>query len=168
MNDLNDLRQRRHKTLSDLEHFEECCLGQAKLTPHEYRLLNEELSISAVLHIGSYRLDKRGTDTHLVWCAPDDEEYDLGSVQKMDVMHQYPGFSRMRTLALGHEKVMETKRIETENGNHLSMVEMMDGSIGYGPNYKIALRNAALKMHLKNQFEKANPKGIWKIFYGRA
>lgn len=168
MGKVRELEQRRDKTLGDLQEFEDFCRGETQLTPHEYRILNEELSISAVLHIGSYTLDKRDNDTHLMWQAPDGQEYDLGSIQKMNVMNQYPGFSRTCTLALGHKDVRDARIIEADNGKQISCVEMHDGSIGYGPNYKIALRNAALKMHLKTQFEQANPKGIWKLFYGRA
>ncbi|MEM7651080.1 MAG: hypothetical protein AAF204_03235, partial [Pseudomonadota bacterium] len=48
----------------------------------------------------------------------------------------------------------------------VTIVRMKDGTSGVGPDYKMALRNASLKMHLKLAFEKANKADIWKKYYG--
>jgi hypothetical protein len=155
--------------LAGLEEFESFCLGKKRLTPDEVQTLNEQLSIGAIMLVGKYRLQKTGVETHLLWLSPDKCEHDLGPIDKLNVMRDCPGFHRSRSLALGHRHVEESGQIHVpENQSHISMVKMKDGSTGYGPNYKVALRNAALKMHLKGAFERANPGGLWKLFYGNA
>lgn len=156
--------------LSSLEEFEGFCLGKKRLTPEEVQELNEQLSLGAIIHVGKYRFQKIENETHLFWVSPDDRtEHNLGPVDKLNVMRDCPGFHRARSLALGQSHVETSGQVPDANGySHVSMVKMKDGSTGYGPNYKMALRNAALKMHLKGAFKRANPGGIWKLFYGNA
>jgi hypothetical protein len=152
-----------------LEDFENVCLGRGHLTPQQFAALNTELSIETVLKIGKNRLERRPDGEHLIWTAPDNTEHDLGPVNDLNVARDYPGFHRTRSLSLGHEHVVENEVMHIRAINHnISKVKMKDGSIGYGPNYKIALRNAALRMHLKDEFARANPFNIWKMFYGNA
>lgn len=154
--------------LGNIEEFEKFCLGKRRMSPEELRNLNEELSLGAIVFVGKHRFDKRGDDTHLLWTAPDKMEHDLGPIEKLNV-RDCPGFHRTRSLALGHELVETASQIAVPTtGNNISVVKMKDGTVAYGLDYKMALRNAALKMRLKSAFARANPSGIWKIFYGNA
>jgi hypothetical protein len=155
--------------LARLQNFESFCLGEKYMTPDEVTALNEELSIGAIMHIGKYRFVREDDEVRLIWTSPDKCQHDLGPVNRLKVMRDCPGFHRTRSLALGQEHVETSGQIEVRTLNgYISMVKMKDGSTGYGPNYKVALRNAALKMHLKSAFEKANPSSLWKMFYSHA
>ena len=148
MYELEALNISTKQTSANLEEFESFCLGEKHLSPEKFRLLNIELSIGAVLHVGRryWRDDDDGR--HLIWEGTDEREHDLGSITNMHVMRDYPGFNRTRTLALGHDHVESHEVIEGDSFGSITQVKMKDGTIGVGPNYKMALRNAVLKMHL--------------------
>ncbi|MGB4056996.1 MAG: hypothetical protein WBK77_02805, partial [Alphaproteobacteria bacterium] len=166
---LHSFETDKQQILLHLENFEHFCLGKKYLSPGEVQSLNEELSIGAIVHIGKYKLQKKGEDVYVVWRSPDGGEHDLGPIDKLNVMRDCPGFHRSRSLALGHDYVETSGQVTASDGHsQVSVVKMKDGSTGYGPNYKVALRNAALKMHLKGAFERANPSGLWKMIYGNA
>ena len=152
-----------------IETYEQFCLGRKAMTPEQFTSINEELSISAVLAIGKNRVERREDGQHLIWIAPDKSEHDLGPVDNVNVMRDYPGFHRTRSLCLGQSHVDGNDVVHVPAiDRHISVVRLKDGSTGYGPNYKLALRNAALKMYLKKEFERVNPLNIWKIFYANA
>jgi hypothetical protein len=166
---LRSLRIKAAQINALLDDFEGFCLGKRHLRPEQFIEINEELSIGAVLSIGRNRLEWHADGNHLIWTAPDRTEHDLGALEKINVMRDYPGFHRGRSLCLGHDDVSENDVLNAPGGHwNISMVKLKDGSTGYGPNYKIALRNAALKMHLKRQFALANPMNFWKNFCGNA
>lgn len=152
-----------------LEDFEEFCLGKKFMSPQQFSALNEELSIGAVLKVGKNRMERREDGNHLMWTAPDGSEHDMGPVDHLNVSRDYPGFHRARSLLLGQGDVVENDVIHVNaTDKNISKVRMKDGSVGYGPNYKIALRNAVLRMHLKKEFKRANPLNLWKMLYGHA
>lgn len=166
---LQTLKIHPKKVFECLKEFELFCLGETKITPEKFKNLNKELSVSAVLHIGRRRVEKNTDGKHLIWISPDQREHDLGSIHDVNVFRDYPGFNRTRSLSLGHDQVVESKIIGVPPlHNKITVVKLKDGSTGIGPNYKMALRNASLKMHLKKAFEKSNPPDLWKMFYGNA
>ena len=155
------------KVLKHLKDFELFCLDELFLSPDSFKVLNEELSLSAVLHVGKryYRKDSDGK--HLIWKGLDKREYDLGPLHDMNIMRNYPGFHKTRTLALAGNKVEKIDIIQSpKKRNTITVVTMKDGTAGLGTDYKTALRNAALKMHLKGAFKKANKDDLWKKYYG--
>jgi hypothetical protein len=162
------LQVKPEKVLRRLKDFELFCLGEKQMTPEHFQTLNEELSMSAVLHIGSryYRKDIDGK--HLIWRGHDSREHDLGRIDDLKIRNKGPGFHRITTNALAGDHVKKTDVIDLPKSNHhqITVVELKDGTNGIGPNYKTALRNAALKMHLKCAFEKANKSDVWKRYYG--
>lgn len=161
------LRIKPEKILRRLKDFELFCLGEKRLTPENFRTLNEELSLSAVLHIGKRHFRREADGKHLIWEGLDNREHDLGPIDNLDITHTCPGFHKTRTLALAGDNVLESDILTVPPMNkHVTIVRMKDGTSGVGPNYKMALRNAALKMYLKCEFEKANQQDIWKKYYG--
>ncbi len=155
--------------LSKLREFEACCLEGSSLSPEEFKSLNIELSIGAILHVGKRRFLKKIDGKHLLWTGLDNREYDLGPVHKLDVMHYAPGFHRSCTMSLGNNLVKDNSILEIKNTKkQVSIVYLKDGSVGVGPNYKMALRNAVLKMHLSKNFMFSSPPDAWKEFYGNA
>lgn len=157
------------KILDQLDQFEKFCLGQEVLHPSKFRDLNNELSVSAVLMIGKLRFQKHNNVRHAIWLGLDEQEYDLGNADDINVMRDYPGFHAARSMALGHNHVAETKFIEHPRGDgSLCEVIMKDGSRAIGPNYRMALRNAALRMHIKNQFNKLSLARVWFGIWGHA
>jgi len=166
---LQSLQINPKKILAKLNDFENFCLGRRKLSPEEFKILNIELSMGAVLHIGKRRFLKELDGKHLLWTGLDDREYDLGPVHKLDIFHSGPGFHRSSTMSLGNNLVMDNELIEIPAlKKQVSVVRLKNGSVGIGPNYKLALRNAALKMHLQKSFSFANPPDAWKEHYGNA
>lgn len=157
------------KILHHIEEFERYCMGKTDLTPARFRSLNEELSIGAVLNIGRHRFVRNEGVKHLIWQGLDGEEYDLGATHRSNVVRDFPGFHGKRSLAVGENLVKENTviKIAGMRGN-LSVVTMQDGSIGIGPNYRMALRNASLKMHLKVRFNRMSLSGIWGMVMGNA
>lgn len=156
------------KVLSRLKDFELFCLGKKELSPEQFKELNKELSVSAVLHIGKRSFRKDIDGKHLIWTGMDEREHDLGPVNNLDVVKEYPGFHRTRSLSLGHDRVTENEIMDVPRHHPVTIVKLADGSTGIAPNYKMALRNAALKMHLKEQFNRKNRMDIWTKFYGHA
>ncbi len=155
--------------LSHIEAFESFCMGEQKFSPAKFRELNEELSVGAVLMIGKYRFQNAPEGKHLYWRGLDDKEYDLGLVNDAKIMRDYPGFHAKRSLSLGNNQVKETKVIDAPNGNgNLSMVILEDGTTGIAPNYRMALRNAAMKKHLTQKFNFLSLAYIWKKVLGHA
>ena len=143
--------------LAVLEDFELFCLGKKHMSPERFMELNIELSVSAVHSIGRHRYQHSADGRHLLWTGPDEREHDLGPVDEVNVLRNYPGFNRSRTLSLGHDQVAENEVIDVPAlRRQITVVKMKDGSTGVAPNYKMALRNAALKMHLKHQFNRHN------------
>ena len=123
-----------------------------------------------MLHIGRCRIEPREDGRHVIWAAPDLKEYDLGEVDRLNIMRDYPGFHRVHSQALlGREQVEETSLIVVPRiRRNVTVVKMKDGTVGIGPNYRIALRNATLKMHLTRQFERASLSAFWKTLHGHA
>ena len=169
MFELRELKIDPKKVMNKLNEFEKFCLGETILSPEEFNDLNKDLGISAVMHIGKRKLTKGEDGKHLIWTGPDNKKHDLGLIHKLDVMRKGPGFHRSSTNSLGEEIVVENKQIEVPNlKKQVSVVELDDGSVGVGPNYKVALRNAALKKYLKKTFKKSNPPDAWLEHYGNA
>ena len=158
------------KTLLDnVEAFEAFCLGKQKFSPEKFRELNQELSVGAVLMIGKRRYENGPEGKRLIWIGFDEREHDLGYVHDANIMRDYPGFHAKRTLSLGKDLVKESEIIPAPNGNgNLSKVTLVDGSIGIAPNYRMALRNAAMKMHLTNKFNHFSLAGLWQMVWGHA
>ncbi len=155
--------------LEYIDKLEAFCLGDEPFTPAKFREINEVLSIGAVLMLGKHRYQKSSKGKKLVWKGLDNCEYDMGFIHDADVMRNYPGFNAKYTKALGGDLVHENKIISVPNRKgSLSVVIMKDGSKGIGPNYRIALRNAALKMHLKSKFNYFSLANIWKQILGHA
>lgn len=168
MIDLLSLRAKKDEVMVLLKDYEAFCLGKKQLTPEQFYEINRELCLCAALNIGRNRIERREDGSHLIWIAPDKSVHDLGTLENIDPRN-YPGFHRGRSLSLAQDSVASHELIEVpEAKRHTTMVRMKDGSAGYGPNYKQALRNAALKMSLKSQFDWANPKNLWSMFYGSA
>ena len=72
-------------------------------------------------------------------------------------------------MALAGDKVAESKVIHIAGvKGSVTVVTMLDGSVGVGPNYRMALRNAALKMHLKSYFNRLSLASIWGRIMGHA
>lgn len=166
---LHNLQINPKKVLSKLSDFENFCLGRLNLTPTEFTDLNMELSMGAVFHIGKRRFAKELDGKHLLWTGLDDREYDLGPVHKLDIFHYGPGFHRNATMSLGHDLVENNEVMQIPGlKKQISVVKLKNGSIGVGPNYKVALRNAAIKMYLEKEFRRANPLDGWKAHYGNA
>ncbi len=161
---LENVRPTAKKMLNHVDMFEEFCLGKRSYTPSTFRTINEKLSLGAVLMLGKHRYQKERDGNHLIWKGLDQREHDLGPVHEANIMRDFPGFNRKRSLSLGRDNVKETQIVPHPNGKGtLSIVIMKDGSVGIGPNYRIALRNAALRMHLKTRFNFASLFTLWKI-----
>lgn len=155
--------------LSRLKRFELYCLGKGHLSPEEFTALNIELSIDAVEHVGNHFVRDCMDGKHLIWTGADKSEHDLGLTDEQNVMRDYPGFNRLRSLSLGHNLVSSNETIDIPGlRRQMTVVKMNDGSTGVAPNYKMALRNASLKMHLKEEFNAKNGKGAFDAIYGRA
>lgn len=169
MFELQSLQLNPKKVLRKLNDFENFCLGSLNLSPKQFTELNKDLSISAVLHIGKRRFLKSLDGKHLLWTGLDDREYDLGPIHKLNIFNFGPGFHRGTTMSLGNNLVTHNETLEIPHlKKQVSVVKLKNGSVGVGPNYKVALRNAAIKMHLSNRFKQANPPDAWKEHYGNA
>ena len=142
-------------------------MGDKKISPSRFREINAELSVGAVLLIGKHRFYKNEQGKGLVWRSPDGHEFDMGNIQDINVMRDYPGFHATRSLALGNKDVAENKIVKKGNSN-VTMVTMKDGSTGIGPNYRIALRNAAMRMYLKKHLNRFNIFSIFDRMWGHA
>jgi len=139
------------------------CTGETVLSPEKFMALNKELSYSAVIHIGKHHFKNDRDGRHLIWTDLAEQEHDLGTVKDTNIFHEYPGFHKLRTHALGNQDVAETQVIElASQKKQVTVVKMKDGTSGVGPNYRIALRNAALKVHLKKEFQKASGWRFWE------
>lgn len=162
-------RNRAARILAMIHDFEMFCMGTKNFSPAQYRSINEDLSIGAVLHIGKCRFESREDGRHVIWSAPDLRDYDLGAIDQLNVMRDYPGFHRTHSLALGHDKVADAHLMVVPRlRRNVTVVTMKDGTVGIGPNYRVALRNAALKMHLTRAFEEASLNAFWKRLHGQA
>jgi len=163
------LQMKPEKVLRRLKDFELFCLGEKKLSPENFKTLNEELSLSAVLHIGKRHFRREADGKHLIWQAPDNREHDIGRIDDLNIRQTCPGFHKVRTLALSGGDMIESDEITLPNmKKQVTIVKMKDGTTGIGPNHKMALRNAALKMYLRAAFEKNNKQDIWKRYYGNS
>jgi len=166
---VNHAKPTAKKLLNHVEVFEAFCMGEQALSPTQFREINEELSIGAVLMLGKYRHQKSQDGHHLLWSGLDGREHDLGLVENANITRDYPGFHAKRTLSLGNNLVSETQIIASPNGRkNLSKITMEDGSIGIAPNYRMALRNAAIKMHLSNKFNYFSLSHLWNKVWGHA
>lgn len=169
MMNIENVRPTPRKILTHLEEFERYCMGDARISPVQFRDLNAELSISAVLMIGKRRYVQNPSGKHLLWRGLDEHEYDLGPLHNTNVVRDYPGFHGKRSLSLGNDLVTESKVIHIPGARgNLTMVTLSDGSTGVGPDYRMALRNASLKMHIKPHFNKMSLSFIWQNLWGRA
>lgn len=155
--------------LQYLESFEEFCRGGLNMTPQSFREINHELSIGAVMHIGKHRFKVSDNNMHLYWQGLDEREHDLGPVHNANIIRDYPGFHKSRTHALGHEDVVSDsiEKVKGRRGTY-TVVTLKDGTEGVGPNYNLALRNAALKLVLKSAFNRASLFSYWTRFWGNA
>ena len=166
---LESTRPSSKKILRDIEAFERHCIGENRMTPEEFRTINIELSVGAVLTIGKYRLKKFEEGKRVFWSGPDGHEYDLGFVNDINALRDYPGFHGQRSVALADNKVADSKIVHMASAQgSVSIVTMLDGSVGVGPNYRLALRNAALKMHLKSYFNRISLASLWGRVMGHA
>lgn len=153
-----------------LEAFEQFCMGERHLSPEDFTDINKELSIGAVLCIGRHAFKNNRDGRHLIWIDLTDRRHDLGEVTNLNVMSECPGFHRGRTLALTKDADVATTEIidVPPYRRQMTKVVLEDGSHGIGPDYKMALRNAALKKHLKSQFNKARGFSFWDLLGGSA
>lgn len=157
------------RILERLKEFEMFCMGERHLSPEKFTSLNRDLSLSAILYIGKHRYKTGPDGEHLIWIDLENREHDLGALEDLDVFRECPGFHKTRTQGLGNADVVETLIVEVPSPRRqATMVKLKDGTTGVGPNYKLALRNAALKRHLKSSFKQASGWNIWKMFYGNA
>ncbi|HOO82024.1 MAG TPA: hypothetical protein PK513_05945 [Alphaproteobacteria bacterium] len=155
------------KVLQRLKDFELFCLGEKNLSPEMFKGLNEDLSLSAILHIGKRHFRRDIDGNHLIWQGLDKREHDLGPIDDLKITQACPGYHKARTLALAGDDVLGSDIVNIPtHKRQVVIVKMKDGTSGVGPNYKMALRNAALKMHLKYAFERTNRSDIWKQYYG--
>ncbi|MCC6597707.1 MAG: hypothetical protein IT559_02840 [Alphaproteobacteria bacterium] len=163
------LYRKTDKILERLKEFEMFCMGEKYLTPEKFTSLNKELSISTIMHIGKHRYKTLPDGDHFFWTDLDNREHDLGIADDLNIFQECPGFHKTRTHALGNTDVVETRIVDIPSSRRqATMVVMKDGTTGIAPNYKLALRNAALKRHLKTSFKNASGWNIWKKFYGNA
>ena len=166
---IENARPTAKKLLNHIDTFEEFCLGNRSYTPSIFRTINEELSIGAVLMLGKHRFQKEHDGNHLLWKGLDQCEHDLGPVNETNIMRDFPGFHKRRSLSLGKKDIKETQIVPHPHGKGtLSIVIMNDDTIGIGPNFRIALRNAALRMHLKSRFNFAAMLTTWKVPWGNS
>ncbi len=166
---IENARPTAKRLLHHIEVFEAFCTGDELYTPDKFREINQELSVGAVLMIGRHRYQKDIDGKHLLWRGLDDNEYDLGNVNNANVMRDYPGFHAKRSLSLGSNHVINSEIIPAPHGRgNLCIVTMEDGSTGIAPNYRMALRNAALKMHLTAKFNHFSLANVWNRVWGHA
>lgn len=169
MLNIENARPSSKQILLNLEMFERFCMGDRQFSPSKFREINEELSISAVLLLGKHRFLRHAEGKRLMWRGLDNTEHDLGYTHDAKVMRDYPGFHAQRSLSLGNNLVVDRKIVPITNGRgNVSIVTMEDGSTGLGFNYRIALRNASLKMHLSPQFNFMSLTDIWGRVWGNA
>jgi len=156
--------------LHHIEIFEQFCTGEQRFIPSKYREINQELSVSAVWMLGKRRIvnDNNG-EQRLLWKGLDNREHDLGPTHNANIMRDYPGFHAKRSLSLGHDFVENSEVVDCPKGcGPLSVVTLKDGTKGVGPNYRIALRNASLKMHLSAKFNYFSLSDLWNKVWGTA
>ena len=159
-----------HKQIQNhLEMFERFCLGETRMTSDKFMEINRELSIGAVLLVGARKYHKDNNQKYLIWRGLDNKEHNLGLVHDANILRDYPGFNAQKSNSLGGHHVKEAKIIASPTGKgNISVVTMADGSTGIGPNYRTALRNAALKMEIKKKFNYLSLSSIWKAVWGHA
>lgn len=169
MLNIENARPTAKKILGHINTFENFCMGKTHYSPTEFREINEELSIGAVLMLGKYRYQKSENGKRLLWQGLDAQEYDMGFTHDAHIMRDYPGFNAKRSRSLEGNMVEDSAVIAGPQGKgNLSIVTMKDGTVGIGPNYKIALRNAALKVHLKSKFNHFSLINLFKSLWGSA
>jgi len=169
MTNIESARPTRCKILAHIEEFEKFCTGQKKHTPSEFRKVNRELSIGTALLIGKHRYQRDEEGKRLIWRGLDNKEYDLGHIHDANIMRDYPGFHARHCQSLSANSVQESKVIRIADGKKsITTVTMQDGSTGIGPNYRMALRNAALKMHFKKEFNTFSLSNLWNQVWGHA
>ncbi len=155
--------------LNNIEVFEDFCMGKTKYTPSKFREVNQELSIGAVLLIGKCRYQRDQQGKRIYWKGLDDHEYDLGDVNNVNIMRDFPGFHAKRSLSLGSHHVTNSEILPAPCGKgNICIVTMEDGSVGIAPNYRMALRNAAIKMHLSSKFNYFSLANVWNRVWGNA
>ncbi len=153
---LEHARPTAQKILNHIATFEYSCTGQDRLTPEQFREINEELSISAVLLLGMRRYQKTSEGKRIFWkISSEDEEHDLGFVRDAKVVRDYPGYNCRSSRALAKNIVKSTAIIPSPTGKGtLTEVTLIDGSTAIAPNYRMAVRNAALKMFIQSQYSR--------------
>lgn len=167
MLNIDQAKPTKKQVLKHLETFENYCLGQEHYTPSNFRKINEELSVSTVLWLGKRKYYKDSFGKRIVWRGLDERDYDLGYTHNAKVMRDYPGFHRKSIKALGENEIQEKQIIPIPNQKKTTyMVTLTDGTSGIGHDYRVALRNAVLKRHLKAEFNRVSLTNIWnKIWY---
>ncbi|MBI1301829.1 MAG: hypothetical protein GC137_09270 [Alphaproteobacteria bacterium] len=170
MLNIDDARPTAHQLLDHLDAFERFCMGEGNLSTSDYRAINEELSVGAVLLIGKRRFRRDNYGKKIFWQGLDSRVYDLGYCHDAKIMRDYPGFNAVRSRALDGGFVESTRIEPCRIGRgQISIVTTYDGTQGIGPDYRTALRNAALKMHLKSRFNFAAMANLfWRKFWGHA
>lgn len=157
------------KMLCHINKFESFCMGKASYSPSEFREINEEISVGTVLMLGKYRYQRETDGKRLLWQGLDKQEHDMGLTHDAHVMRDYPGFNAKKSRSLEGNMVADSTVISGPNGKgSLSVVTMKDGTVGIGTDYKIALRNAALKVHLKSSFNRFSLATLFKSIWGSA
>lgn len=148
--------------LKHIEEFEDFCFGQTKFTPEHFRNINQAISIGAALLIGKHRFEKKGIEQHLYWTGIDNEEYYLGPTNNKNITQNFPGFNTKHSLALTKKENIIEKNVHKNEDSRKSIVEiiLLDGTKGYGIDFKTALRNAVLKSEL----EKIKTRSLFSLF----
>lgn len=169
MLNITDARPNAQKLLHQLDAFENFCSGKDALSPHEFRSLNEELSIGTVLMLGSRRYEKTPEGNRLFWKSFDEREYDLGYVRDAKVLRDYPGYNARSSLSLKAGHCLSSEVIPSPRGKGtVYRVVLEDGTEAIAPNYRMAVRNVILKRHLMQQFNTFSLASLWDRVWGHA
>ncbi len=169
MLNIKDARPNVQKLLHQLSAFEDFCMGTDALSPDEFRMLNEDLSVGTVLMIGSRRYEKTSEGSRLYWKSFDQREYDMGYVRDAKVMRDYPGYNAKTSLSLSAGHLISSQIVPSPRGKGtVYRVELEDGTEAIAPNYRMAVRNVILKKHLKSQFNSFSLADLWGRVWGHA
>lgn len=169
MHDIAETKPKAKDLMDRLNSFEAFCNGHDDISPTEFRAINEELSVGAVLMIGSHRYEKTPEGRRLFWRSNDDCEYDLGYSRDAHVVRDYPGYNAKSSRALQSGYEIKSEIIPSPRGKGtVYRVELEDGTSAIAPNYRMAVRNVILKKHLQSQFNRSSLADLWGRVWGTA
>ncbi len=169
MLDIREEKPKLQKLCKQLELFENFCNGYETISPHEFRSLNEDLSIGTVLMLGTRRYEKTPEGKRLFWRSADEKEYDLGYVRDAKILRDYPGYNAKTSISLSSGRVISSKIIPSPRGKgSVYHVILEDGTEAIAPSYRMAVRNVILKNHLQSQFNKFSLSDLWGRMWGTA